>query len=815
MLGSRDCNQVYIIFPDLNTRPTSINSVNVYSDEQLLYETSAALVDDRIFVSLNGTDGDPAKVDAAIVEVSSSTSYPRGFRIILVETGLDTGTYIGNFTIKNRTNDLHRWIKATAGETVTVASVKDPSKKATILVKDIVIRPRSDKVIAYEDEPYLEEYTTEGEPLTEWQFDTNAEWLIWDGDCDALKGTPHNGHVGTYWVNLKAIATTGGSDERQFDIDVINRPPDIETEDVTEISQNEEYYVDYNSSDDLLGVITWHLDTNASWLMFDTTTGVLNGTPGNDDVGLYRVNVSVDDGNGGWNWSDFNLTVIDVNDPPVISTEDVLIAYEDELYQVDYTATDADAYDTVFKWSLLGNATWLVISEEYGILNGTPTNDDVGIYNVTVMVSDVSNGTDSHNFLLEVINTNDKPIWEDVPEDVELYGGDSLKFDVNATDVDVGDSLRYDLVTEPNTDLWINADSGVIEWMVSISKLKITTFPFLIKAQLSVTDGNLTASYGFNITILNSPPITTLLAPANRSIVKTMEPTLKWKGDDPEGDPLVYDVYLGEHLSDVMAMKEEDLVVGGITNISHDIVGLEKGSTYYWTVVPHDQWTRGRCTNGVFMFTVSDVAIMNNPPSIPQIPKQKTTVGKEFRMVIEGQDPDPWDLSNITYDLEHRPEGMAMDPVTGEMTWTPEKDQIGEHQVTVRISDGKLSSNSTFVIVVKKANKQTPGLNLDILLPVIMAIIIVVALVVILAFRRMRKGKGDRTMEHTEASPPSQPPLAETHSTPPQPTPILPPRPQYQDSGQTEYPTAQDPDQYPYQQNDQEVEYDPQYQQYQ
>ena len=57
-------------------------------------------------------------------------------------------------------------------------------------------------------------------------------------------------------------------------------------------------------------------------------------------------------------WPVVNITVNPVNDVPVISTVDVVVATEDEEYKVQYEATDADPDDTLI-WSFDSDAEWL------------------------------------------------------------------------------------------------------------------------------------------------------------------------------------------------------------------------------------------------------------------------------------------------------------------------------------------------------------------------------------------------------------------------------------------------------------------------
>ena len=156
-------------------------------------------------------------------------------------------------------------------------------------------------------------------------------------------------------------------DEHLFNITVNNTPPNITTQDLLISMEDEEYYVDYNSSDDDQGTIIWNLETNASWLEFESSTGKLIGTPSNDEKGSYWVNVSIDDGNGGWDWTDYILTVIDTNDAPMIITENVTITYEDDFYSVDYDVIDIDD-PTIFVWYLETNTSWLSINKDNGII---------------------------------------------------------------------------------------------------------------------------------------------------------------------------------------------------------------------------------------------------------------------------------------------------------------------------------------------------------------------------------------------------------------------------------------------------------------
>ena len=69
---------------------------------------------------------------------------------------------------------------------------------------------------------------------------------------------------------------------------------------------------------------------------------MLYGTPVNDDVGSYWVNISIND-TMDIDFTNFTLSVVNINDDPFINTTNVEITYEDELYLVDYNATEIDS----------------------------------------------------------------------------------------------------------------------------------------------------------------------------------------------------------------------------------------------------------------------------------------------------------------------------------------------------------------------------------------------------------------------------------------------------------------------------------------
>ena len=123
------------------------------------------------------------------------------------------------------------------------------------------------------------------------------------------------------------------------------------------MTQEEYYQVSYEGIDiDPTGdSLEWAAQTDAEFLTFHSTSGDLIGTPTNDDVGEWSVEVSVTDERGGWAWSNFTLRVLNVNEAPydarIMASGDYIKGKDQQL---NATASDPDIKhgDTLtFKWT--------------------------------------------------------------------------------------------------------------------------------------------------------------------------------------------------------------------------------------------------------------------------------------------------------------------------------------------------------------------------------------------------------------------------------------------------------------------------------
>lgn len=91
----------------------------------------------------------------------------------------------------------------------------------------------------------------------------------------------------------------------------------------------------------------------------------------------------------------------------------------------------------------------------------------------------------------------------------------------------------------------------------------------------------------------------------------------------------------------------------------------------------------------------SSPAPPNEAPIITSAPITTATVGEAYVYDVEATDPDG---NVLTYSLTVKPSRMTINFSTGKVIWFPET--TGSYDVTVKVSDGKLSDTQSFTITV-------------------------------------------------------------------------------------------------------------------
>jgi lysophospholipase L1-like esterase len=234
------------------------------------------------------------------------------------------------------------------------------------------------------------------------------EWLSFNSTTGLLRGTPFNDDVGIYSVKIRVNDGTVNVDST-FSVEVINTndiPVITSYPEDTSIFTNEyfEYFIVAEDSD-INDVLSYSAPIRPSFLTLDIATHKLSGTPLKNDTGNFPVSLKVGDGTV-FVYQNFNLHVELKTHAPEITSVHVYSVYEDTQYLYALKASDLD--NDILNFSAVKIPDWTNFYPS-GILMGTPTNDDVGFYDIVLSVTD-GLYTVYDSFNIEVINVNDPPV---------------------------------------------------------------------------------------------------------------------------------------------------------------------------------------------------------------------------------------------------------------------------------------------------------------------------------------------------------------------------------------------------------------------
>ncbi len=148
-----------------------------------------------------------------------------------------------------------------------------------------------------------------------------------------------------------------------------------------------------------------------AWLAFEETDGTFTGTPANEDVGEYAIRVSASDPAGESAADEFVLTVINVNDAPLLAVpvadQSVEAGSELTLTLDAGTFTDVDRGDVIrYGASRADGAAlpgWLSFDAFSRTFSGTPAESDAGWIDVRVTATDSAGAAASDEFRITVL----------------------------------------------------------------------------------------------------------------------------------------------------------------------------------------------------------------------------------------------------------------------------------------------------------------------------------------------------------------------------------------------------------------------------
>ncbi len=427
--------------------------------------------------------------------------------------------------------------------------------------------------------------------------------------------------------------------------------------------------------------------------------GTVTFTPNPNFNGPTTISYTISDGNGGTATATVNVTVVAVNDAPVVDTPIPNQSGVDNApvsIPVAGNFSDLDA-DTL-SFVATGLPTGLTIDPVTGVISGTIDRNasqvNGGVYSVTVTASDGNGGTVSTTFGYTVTNpgpaaANDVAnTAEDTPVTIPGLANDS--------DPD-GDALTVTSATSPDGTVVINPD-GTITFTPNANFNGPTTISY------TISDGNggtANATVTVNVAPVNDAPTADPpLAPQTNVDADAVSINVAPSFADLDGDTLTFSA---TGLPPGGTISAAGVISGPLDNSASQ--GGPNNDGVYTVVVTASDGNGGSITS-TFTWTVA------NPAPVAANDVATTPEDTPTTITVLANDNDV-DGDALTVTSASAPNGTVVINPDGTITYTPDTNFNGTDIITYQISDGEGgTSTATITVTVGPVNDAPATLGL-------------------------------------------------------------------------------------------------------
>ncbi|MDA0336305.1 MAG: putative Ig domain-containing protein, partial [bacterium] len=275
-----------------------------------------------------------------------------------------------------------------------------------------------------------------------WKIDSGPTGLTVDS-LGVVRWTPAQAQVGSASVVVRLTDSGGASNSQTFTLKVSNTNDAPVLAALTDTTVNEDVLflraLSATDEDPADSTFTFALTSGPIGMVLDDQSR-LSWTPPQSAVGSHVVTVRATDAAGGNDSTGFTITVVEVDDPPTISSTPDTAANEDAVYKYAVVATDEEGGTVSYT---LTTAPAGMAIDSTGVISWTPALADTGGHTVALRVADPAGQTATQSYQLHVLEVNDPPvIVSRTPVDtlVLIDPGQGVQFDVESTDEE-GDLL--------------------------------------------------------------------------------------------------------------------------------------------------------------------------------------------------------------------------------------------------------------------------------------------------------------------------------------------------------------------------------------
>jgi RHS repeat-associated protein len=365
--------------------------------------------------------------------------------------------------------------------------------------------------------------------------------------------------------------------------------------------------------------------------------------------------------------------------PPAITSTAPATAATGLPYEYDVTVSNPDGVSLQFDLPVKPDG--MAIDPITGVIAWTPTEAEVGPQDVIVRLKDSRGEVILQHFVIDV-RLQAPPVITSTPPSPAVSGL-LYQYQVVAQDAD-NNPLSYTLLQGP-AGMTIDSGTGLLSW---VGAPLGPGLPSSFQVSLQVSDGQGgqdTQTYTLFVvtTSANSAPVIT----SSPSTTVGLGHVYLYNvvATDPNGLPLTYSL---------------PTAPAGMTIDANGLIRWTPAENEFGPNAVTLRVDNGQGGVAQQSFTVQVAAEPNNlPPQITSHPPLAATLGRQYVYNLTGVDPDN---TVLIWSLDASPDGMTIDPMQGFLRWTPTAEQLGNQNVTVRLTNGEgLDVAQSFAITVR------------------------------------------------------------------------------------------------------------------
>ena len=419
-------------------------------------------------------------------------------------------------------------------------------------------------------------------------------------------------------------------------------------------------------------------------------TAILQWKASDVAIGTYPVAIRVSDDHGGSTTQKYVLEVVTTipNRPPQFDTSPIVTITLGTDYLYTPSASDPDGTGVTISAETLPG--WLSWNAGSMTLTGTPTGSEFGtLHPVTLKATDPTGAWVEQRYSIQVRPdpANAAPRITTDPASLLVTGGVEYRYDVDAIDRD-DDTLTFSLGSDAEVGMAIDSSTGLFTWTPTVTP---------------------TASVGVTIKVADGrggvdDQLVTLIGatnPANASISGTVFNDVNNDGIQNNGETAQpgVSVYLDLNKNGRFDSASESVSISANPTGAYQFTGLSAGD-YRVVALPNLGWVATLPVAGVAQISLGDgqsatahfgtkLAPTGQPNQNPVIHSNPPSVGAQvdttWRYEVIASDPDG---DVIEFDAPVAPNGFVIDSETGVVVWVPTANQVGDHNILIRVRDG-------------------------------------------------------------------------------------------------------------------------------